>query len=39
MALTIICPFDAGFLDERRCEEHEGKCIACTLKWLQEESL
>lgn len=43
MALTIMCPFEAGFLDDYRCKPdnngvHAGKCGKCCLEWLQGES-
>ena len=40
MALTIMCPYDLGFLDEYRCGDgiKGGKCGKCTLAWLEETS-
>ena len=43
MALTIMCPHDLGFWDDYRCntnksENRGGKCVKCTLAWLEETS-
>ena len=40
MALTMMCPYEAGFLDEYRCGDDTkgGKCGKCTLEWLEETS-
>ena len=41
LALTIMCPYEAGLIDKRRCNDEtcETRCVRCCLKWLQEESL
>ena len=39
MALTMMCPYEAGFLDNYRCDsDRGGKCGKCTLEWLLEET-
>jgi hypothetical protein len=43
MALSLMCPFEAGFLDDYRCKKdhngvRDGERGKCVLEWLQEES-
>ena len=40
MALTIMCPYEAGLMAERRCEDEKTNisCRKCAYEWLQEES-
>lgn len=43
MALTIMCPYEAGLMDSYRCDEKgngvaDGNCRKCILSWLGEDS-
>lgn len=40
MALSIMCPFEMGYLDNYRCEDkrYNHQCGKCCLEWLKEET-
>ncbi len=41
MALSIMCPFEMGFLNNYRCEDkrYNHQCGKCCLEWLKEETV